>query len=210
LLEAALLPASATAAARLHADAVQLERLLQDELAAAQTLLRHEADAQQGGGQSSSDQQRESVLWAALASTILNGQQPGALAHRLMSLPLAIDGRLVELQLALFDDAEQAALMPELRQRTVRITLDLDRLGRVELLARVVNRHLSVEICVASEDGAAMLGEHDLQLSCLLTSMAWTLDGASYKFAAASPGGNALVRNVMQRMVAGDNFSIEA
>ncbi len=211
LLEVALLPASAATPAHLHADAEQLARLVEDELAAAQTLLRHEADQQHGGGQNPPDQQRDAALWAALASTMLNAQQPGALAHRLMSLPLAIDGRLVELQLALFDDAEQAALMPELRQRTVRIALDLDSLGRVALLARVVNRHLSVEISVASEEGAAMLGEHDRQLSGLLTKMAWTLDGASYQVAATAPaGGNALVRSVMQRMVAGDNFSIEA
>lgn len=211
LLEAALLPAAAATPARLHADAVQLAGLMEDELAAAQNLLRQEADQQQGGGQNSPDQQRDAALWAALASTMLNAQQPGALAHRFMTLPLAIDGRLVELQLALFDDAEQAALLPELRQRTVRIALDLDSLGRVELLARVVDQHLSVQICVTSEEGAAMLGEHDRQLSGLLTSMAWTLDGASYEVAATSRvGGNALVRSVMQRMVAGDNFSIEA
>lgn len=211
LLEAALIPASAATPAHLHADAEQLARLVEDELAAAQTLLRQEADQQQGGGQNSPDQQRDAALWAALASTMLNAQQPGALAHRLMSLPLAIDGRLVELQLALFDDAEQAELLPELRQRTVRIALDLDSLGRVELVARVVNRHLSVEICVASEKGAAMLGEHDRQLSGLLTRMAWSLDGASYKVAPVPlDSGNALVRSVMQRMVDGDNFSIEA
>lgn len=211
LLEAALIPASAAMPAHLHADAEQLARLVEDELAAAQTLLRQEADQQQGGGQNSPNQQRDAALWAALANTMLNAQQPGALAHRLMSLPLAIDGRLVELQLALFDDAEQAELLPELRQRTVRIALDLDSLGPVELVARVVNRHLSVEICVASEKGAAMLGEHDRQLSGLLTRMAWSLDGASYKVAPVPlDGGNALVRSVMQRMVDGDNFSIEA
>lgn len=211
LLEATLTPANAATLAQLHADAEQLGRLVEDELAAAQTLLRQEADQQQGGGQNTPDQQRDAALWAALANTMLNAQQPGALAHRLMSLPLAIDGRLVELQLALFDDAEQAELLPELRQRTVRIALDLDSLGRVELVARVVNRHLSVEICVASEDGAAMLGEHDRQLSGLLTRMAWSLDGASYTVAPMPlDGGSALVRSVMQRMVEGDNFSIEA
>ncbi len=209
LLEAVPPAVAASHPERLQADAALLERLVEDELAAGQALLHQEADAQQGQG--SPERQPDAALWAALAIAMLNAQQPGALAHRIMSLPLAIDGRLVELQLALFDDAEQAALLPELRQRTVRIALELDSLGRVELLARVVNRHLSLEIRSATEEGASALGRQDSQLAALLAQMQWTLDGASYVVASAAVGASpGLVRTVMQRMVAGDNFSIEA
>lgn len=67
-----------------------------------------------------------------------------------MSIPLCIDGRLVEFKMALFDESDQAELEPELKQRTFRIALDLDSLGEIDLTARVVNRHINIDLLAAS------------------------------------------------------------
>jgi hypothetical protein len=168
----------------------------------------HGADIGAGNGDGdteSGDQARR----AWIAQRLLNAQQPGALAHRMMSLPLAIDGRLVEFRIALFDVSGDADLTPELRQRSLRIALDLDGLGKIDLLARVVDSHVRVDVLAASEAAAATLGGQDRLLSRALGALGWTLDGASYAVK-PSEAGDVVVRTVMERIVAGDNFNMVA
>lgn len=168
----------------------------------------HGADI--GAGNGDGDMQGgEQARRAWIAQRLLNAQQPGALAHRMMSLPLAIDGRLVEFRIALFDVSSDADLTPELRQRSLRIALDLDGLGKIDLLARVVDSHVRVEVLAASEAAAATLGGQDHLLSRALAALGWTLDGASYAVK-PSDSGDAVVRTVMERIVAGDNFNMVA
>jgi len=147
--------------------------------------------------------------WAALARHLLNVQPPGAMAHRMMSLPLCIDGRLVEFRIALFDESDQAELQPELKQRTLRIALDLDSLGKVELTARAVDRHIGIDLLAGSADGAEMLGSHHGQLGSALAALGWTVDGVRYGVA---PHGedDPVVRSVMERVVAGGSFRMVA
>ena len=147
--------------------------------------------------------------WAWIAQRLLNAQQPGSLAHRTMSLPLAINGRLVEFQVALFDVSVDAELRPELRQRSLRIALDLDQVGRIEILARVVDRHVVLNVLAASDSTAAAIGDQDSALARALANLGWTVDAVSYEVR-PSTSGNALVRTVMERLVAGDNFNLVA
>ncbi|MBK4735686.1 flagellar hook-length control protein FliK [Noviherbaspirillum pedocola] len=163
-----------------------------------------EADSS-GDGMDEGERER----WAWIAQRLLNAQQPGSLAHRTMSLPLAINGRLVEFQVALFDVSADAELRPELRQRSLRIALDLDQVGRIEILARVVDRRVVLNVLAASDSTAAAIGDQDSALARALANLGWTVDAVSYEVR-PSASGNALIRTVMERLVAGDNFNLLA
>jgi hypothetical protein len=152
---------------------------------------------------------RAGSWWAALAKHLLNVQPSGAMAHRMMSIPLCIDGRLVEFRMALFDESDQAELKPELKQRTLRIALDLDSLGKTELTARVVDRHISIDLLAVSADVAETLGSHHGQLGSTLAALGWAVDGVRYGVAADSDD-DPVVRSVMERVVAGGSFKLVA
>jgi hypothetical protein len=156
----------------------------------------------------SSDQQA-AVLQQALAMRMLNAQQPGALAHRIMSLPLIIDGRLVELNMAMFDPADKGELNARLEQRSLRITLELDALGKVDVLARITESHLHIQMLTDTESGAESLGAHDAELMQALGALNLIVDGVRYGMADTAQA-NAVVRCVMERAIIGRNFSMVA
>jgi hypothetical protein len=182
-----------------------LAQLVADELAQSQALL---MAGDEEGAHAGQDSSQHAKLAQAMATTVLNARQDGALVQRVLSLPLMVDGRLVELRLALFDESDQAQIQPELRQRSLRIALDLDSLGRVELLARLVNHHLSLEWRASSESLADLAGRHDAQLAGRLSELGIALDGARY--VVADGGEGSAMQEVMTRVIAGGNFSLVA
>ena len=192
-----------------NSDASLLAHTVERELGANREALFGEPagnPAQDGDGEA--DRQASS-WWATLAKHLLNVQPPGATAHRMMSLPLCIDGRLVEFRIALFDESDQAELHPELKQRTLRIALDLDSLGKVELTARAVDRHLGIDLLAGSPDSAETLGSYHAQLGSALAALGWTVDGVRYGIAPHAEE-DPVVRGVMERVVAGGSFRVVA
>lgn len=201
--------AAAPVAQRFDADSTLLAQAVEHELDATRQAL---SGKQSGDGMQDrhGDPGRQTESWwAALARRLLNVQPAGALAHRMMSLPLCIDGRLVEFKLALFDESDQADLRPELKQRTLRIALDLDSLGRIDLTARAVDRHLSIDLLTGSEGMAEFLGRHDSQLGSVLAELGWVVDGVRYGVSPRT-GDDPVVRSVMERLVAGGSFKVVA
>ena len=190
-------------------DASLLANTVEQELGAnSEALFREPAGDQTQDHNGEADRQASS-WWATLAKQLLNVQPPGATAHRMMSLPLCIDGRLVEFRIALFDESDQAELQPELKQRTLRVALDLDSLGRIELTARTVDRHIGIDLLAGSADGAETLSSYHGQLGSALAALGWSVDGVRYGVAPQSED-DPIVRSVMERVVAGGNFRMVA
>lgn len=190
-------------------DASLLAKAVEHELGANREALFGEPPGDPAQDHNGEADRQAGSWWATLAKHLLNVQPPGAMAHRMMSLPLCIDGRLVEFRIALFDESDQAELQPELKQRTLRIALDLDSLGKVELSARAVDRHISIGLLAGSADGAEILGSHHGQLGSALAALGWTLDGVRYGVAPHAED-DPVVRSVMERVVTGSSFRVVA
>lgn len=190
-------------------DGSLLAQTVERELAANREALPRESAGDMAQDHNGEADRQAGSWWTAVAKHLLNVQPPGATAHRMMSLPLCIDGRLVEFRMALFDESDQAELQPELKQRTLRIALDLDSLGKVELRARAVDRHISIDLLAGSTDAAEMLGGHHGQLGSALAALGWTVDGVRYSVAPHSED-DQVVRSVMERVVAGGRFRMVA
>lgn len=186
-------------------DAQVLSQLLSEELAQAGASLQTAAGQAHTGDDAMPG---DDSLARAMAAILLNARQDGSLAQRVLSLPLSVNGRLTELRLALFDESDQQSVQPELRQRTLRIALELDALGRVELLARLVNRHVSLEWTSASESLALLAGGQDSALAQSLNASGFTLDSARYVAGVREEG--AAMQEVMARVIAGGGFSVLA
>lgn len=200
---------SPTLAQRVDTDASLLAQAVEHELGASREALFGEPAGDATQDQGDEPGRRAESWWTTLAKHLLNVQPSGARAHRMMSIPLCIDGRLVEFRMALFDESDQAELEPELKQRTLRIALDLDSLGKIDLTARVVDRHISIDLLASSADVANTLGSHHGQLGSTLTALGWAVDGVRYGIAPDS-NDDPVVRSVMERVVAGGNFSLVA
>ncbi|MFL6661613.1 MAG: flagellar hook-length control protein FliK [Rhizobacter sp.] len=176
--------------------ALALQNLLLDSPLAPWRTARDDAGASEGatggdadrGGRSADD-----ARTAALADWILNGQTGGPVAHRLGMLQLVVDGRLLELEIALFEEAGDrdgsAAEEPATRHRQIVLSLDTEALGRVDVNARLAGRHLQVELATASGEATGALALHSHRLEQDLRGLGWDVDGLVYETRVAGATG---------------------
>ncbi len=142
-----------------------------------------------GGGDDGSDAERQAAERLLLAIQLLNQQDDGSVGHRYGCLPLLVNGRLVELDVALF---QQRA--PESAGRGVRRLVLLLRspvLGEVGVTVQAVDDRLSVGIEAADAAACARLGTSAAGLRDLLSGLGWHVDALSIgvRDAAVSPAG---------------------
>jgi Flagellar hook-length control protein FliK len=130
---------------------------------------------------------RSRELPADVADWILNGQAAGVVAHRYGRLPLVVDGRLAEFDVALFEEARPAGgdsspadeRQPP-RYRQIALSLETATLGRVEVRARLAADHLQIEMSTPTSDGTAALAHHSRALSSELAEQGWQVDALAY------------------------------
>lgn len=143
-----------------------------------------------------------------LARWILNTQTGGATAHRVATLPLLINDRLVELDLALFEQMPREEQQPEqgLTHRQVVLSLDTDGLGRVEVKAQLASDHIRVAVTTDSSETTQFMSSHATSLSTQLQSLGWQVDELSY-VTLAHVGMNAVMHSVVEHVIAPGSVS---
>jgi hypothetical protein len=129
---------------------------------------------------------------------ILNMQTGGTIAHRLGVLPLIVDGRLVELEVALFDEGlapdDPPGAAP--RHRQIVIGLDTEALGRVEIRARLAGSRMDVAVSTPTSAATQVLSLHGARLAQALEGLGFQVDGLTYATQAAAAPGEPLRRTV--------------
>jgi hypothetical protein len=128
--------------------------------------------ADQGGAQADSGQ---------LGRWVLNAQTGGSVAHRVGTLPLLIAGKLVEVDVALFEQDARQSKQGEPRSRHLVFVLNTETLGGVEVSARLVNSHVRIRF---SSDRAAtveLLASRREELARHLATLGWTIDELEYE-----------------------------
>lgn len=116
-----------------------------------------------------------------LAQWVLNAQTGGSVVHRLGTLPLLLGGRLVEVDVALFEQRREAAQQPAVQHRQLVFTLQTEHLGRVEVVARVVGERVRVSIVTENEANTTLAAAHAGALKASLVEAGWITDELSYE-----------------------------
>jgi hypothetical protein len=112
---------------------------------------------------------------------LLNAQTGGSVMHRLGTLPLLLGGRLIEVDVAMFEQRREAVQKSQAQHRQLVFTLQTEHLGRVEVVARVVGDRVRVSVATDNENNTSVAASHVQALKTSLAEAGWTTDEVSYE-----------------------------
>jgi hypothetical protein len=146
----------------------------------------------------------EAATDSGLAAAFFNTQTGGAVAHAVSTIPLIVDGRLVELDVAMFGEPRDGAgAMPHGR---VVIELDTEHLGHLHIDAKLVGNHIHVGIASDAADAADFIAQHAPVLRSRIEADGWSVDGLRYEVRARD-GLSGVAKIVMEHRVSADSLS---
>lgn len=197
---------SSTAAQQLAAEIAQRSEATSQLLS---ELLGRDAPGE-GAGQTDGSQQGEAGrdLFCGVMRWLLNAQGDEAVCHRYMVLPFAINGELVEVEMTLFDQRQDAQVRDGHQERTVLISLATEMLGTVGLKVREVDRHLSLDFSSDSEIGLAGLVAGRGALERTLDDMGYWLDRVEYARRDAKSICSGLRESISEWTLSTDSLSV--
>ena len=117
----------------------------------------------------------------ALAAWLLNAQIDGMVSHRIGTIPLLVNDRLIEVDVAFFEQKKDAEQKPGAKHRQLVFSLRTEGLGRVEVVARVSGEHVRVRIASDEGSATAALSQYAGALESVLASGGWAVDEVSYE-----------------------------
>jgi Flagellar hook-length control protein FliK len=144
-----------------------------------------------------------------LARWILNAQTGGAVTHRVATLPLLLDGELVELDVALFAQNEDAQREPKadgIRHRELVFALTTEALGHIEVRALLANGHLRLRIAADSGAVSERLAEHAPTLEAGLQRIGWQVDEQRYESRVRGTAGG-VIASVVDHLISPGSVS---
>ena len=130
----------------------------------------------------------------ALSQELLSLSDGGALAYRYATLPLLVAGKLVELDMALFQQKSSPSVLP---QRLV-MSLNTSRLGTVRIVAQSLRSNVSITLASTSERGVAVLTAALGPMREHLSALGWQVDGVRAELATdVSSAGRTIIDHVL-------------
>lgn len=144
----------------------------------------------------------------AVFQWLMNAQVGGAVSHRLIVLPLVLDGKLVELEMALFDQNESTDTDFDLKSKVVHLSLNTEHLGKISVTINAVKQNLRIHFSAEAETGLHMLSTHNQSLAKQLEKLDCQLDELSYMVNPASATHHEVTRPIMDMVVNTNSFSM--
>ena len=165
------------------------------------------AESEDGQGGIDEDLAQDGVDYD-LARWILNAQTGGTVAHRIATLPLLVDGELVELDVALFEQSadREPSQQHGLRHREVVLALSTEALGRVEIHALLAGGHVRVQIVAGDSGTTQFMSTHAERLAAELQGIGWQVDELRYETRAANDA-NGVVRSLVEHVISPGSVS---
>ena len=181
-----------------------LERVMAQEAAGAGGgLSSGSGDPNSGNHQQSKHGQRQpesvdaAVLRRALSQELLSLSDGSALTYRYATLPLLVGGKLLELDMALFQQKSPSSSAIGSPQRLV-MSINTNRLGTVRIVAQSLRSNLSVALTSTSERGVAVLTTALGSIREHLAALGWQVDGARVELATdVSSAGREIIDHVL-------------
>jgi Flagellar hook-length control protein FliK len=140
------------------------------------------SSANQDAGQTRAEPDTGSQQFAKqLGQFLLNVQTEGSVSHRAGTIPLLLGNRLIEVDVAMFEQRRDAEQKHEARHRHLIFRLNTETLGKVEISARLVGAHVRVRITADDEAGTGTLANHADVLRRALNEAGWSIDEIVYE-----------------------------
>lgn len=136
---------------------------------------------------------------------LMNVQSGGSVAHRINTVPLLVNGRLLELNIAVFEQRDGQHTKDETRHRQVSFSLHCEQLGHVEVRGFVTGEHLKLTLSTDRETAAEHLAAYSPQLREQLLDDGWLVDELHYEI--SEPEAAGVARAVMQHLIRQDSVS---
>jgi hypothetical protein len=159
-----------------------------------------------GQAGASGDRQQQGAGGFDLGRWLLNVQTGGSVGHRVNTVPLLVNGRLVELDIAVFEQRQGRRDKEETRHRQLAFSLCSEQLGNVEARLTVTGSHIKVTFGTEREASAEWLSAHAPELMAQLKNDGWHVDALDYEARPAQAGG--VARTVLQHVVTQDSVSV--
>ena len=132
----------------------------------------------------------------ALSQELLSLSDGGALAYRYATLPLLVADKLVELDMALFQ--QKSSPSPSVLPQRLVMSLNTSRLGMVRIVAQSLRSNLSIALASTSERGVAVLTAALGPMRERLSALGWQVDGVRAELATdVSSAGRTIIDHVL-------------
>jgi hypothetical protein len=113
-----------------------------------------------------------------MARDLLNANDDGALAYAYGTLPVMVADQLVELDIVLFRDRQEAQASHAMRKLVM--TLQTENLGRVEVMAQALGSRLTIAIKAQNAEASAALSAQADEVRELVVQLGWHVEAIDY------------------------------
>lgn len=141
-----------------------------------------------------------------LGQWLLNAQSQGSVSHRFTTIPLWFGERLVEVNVALFSQRKDSVQANGTRYRSIVLSLDTERLGHIEVTAKLANRRLHLTIATTYAASTQTLSRYLGDLKSTLAAFGWYADELEYVTTSSDSAGR-VIRSVVEHYVSQDSLS---
>ena len=117
-----------------------------------------------------------------ILSRIFNSSNGSYAKHRLQTLPIIIDGKLIEFDVAFFDQASSEKTDAVLKSRCLKFALNTDW-GLLNIEARIVNDRLSINFNSKSDLLISKIEGYESSLNANLIDAGWQVENMQYQVA---------------------------
>lgn len=143
---------------------------------------------------------------ANMVRWVLNAQTEGAVSHRATTIQLLLGGKLLEVDVGLFDQKDTASEASVVRHRQITISVNLPQLGRVDITARMAGQHLKLNIKSDNELATEIMSQYMGELRSDVMTGGWQLDELAYETIHGTSH-NAVVNSVVEHLITQDSLS---
>lgn len=137
---------------------------------------------------------------------LLNTQIDGSVQHRVHTLPIWLGDRLVEVNIAIYEQRQQHGSQAKLSFRKIIFSLQLDTLGQLDIEMAMENKHLRLNVSADSHEATQHLLEHAHELNEELNDSGWALDEIGYATRSRDEMGH-VAASVIEHYLAQDSLS---
>ena len=128
------------------------------------------------------------------------------MAHRTGTIPLLVGNRLMEVEIALFEQRRHAGPKTDARHRHLVFRLNTETMGTVEISAKLAGDHVRVHVISEDDRAAKPLSSESQALRTALGDAGWKVDEVVYE--TRSPGDrNAAASAVIDHVIQQDSLN---
>lgn len=138
--------------------------------------------------------------------SLLNSQVDGSLSHRVCTLPMWLGDKLIEINIAIYEQHNKGATPDSIKYKKLVFSLELEHLGNIAIESTIENKNIRLRVSSDKQSSTELLVEYASLLKDDLVAYGWKLDEISYLTKHKDDMGD-VVATVMQHYVSQDSLN---